>query len=415
MRAYPRPATRVSWSRRTTTVAFASGARVCSHPKEWRAIAASASAWICGIDRGSSTTAPEPEPDVAGSRRRRVSLTIASIAVLMGAAVSGSRRACRCTMPAASSRIVSERSLRSCSSRGSTPSRSSRASASRTPRTSRSSGTRSARSTRTASVVSASAGSARRRTRSSIAVITDAASTPMPPVSSAAATCGCRDGSRSPPNVCRPAVAVPTAISFAASPRGCPGRCGDHPHGVVEPVRPGEAGLAQLGAGPFRHLGRDAGEERLGVASHPRERVSDPDQTRIAHLLDLDLRGALERPERRHRPGPRRTQRRDVAFEGVQGLFHGSILHRPTAQKTALIRHIPCGQLRNQPACGGQVGDGEEGAQGIGLRFHAGRSTRSLDQHSGHQSRIADVHRRSTPYAAKCGSAVRTVSRSAIA
>ena len=51
MRACPMPLTSVSRSRRTTTVVFASGVSVCAQPSVWRASAASASAWICGIVR----------------------------------------------------------------------------------------------------------------------------------------------------------------------------------------------------------------------------------------------------------------------------------------------------------------------------------------------------------------------------
>ena len=48
------PLRSVSRSRRTTTVVLASGVIVCAQPSAWRATAASASAWICGIVRGSS-------------------------------------------------------------------------------------------------------------------------------------------------------------------------------------------------------------------------------------------------------------------------------------------------------------------------------------------------------------------------
>ena len=196
---------------------FASGVTVWVQPSVWRASAASASAWICGIDRRSSATGPRSPS--AGSRRRSTSLTSASIAAFTGAALSGSRRACRCTMPRPSSRIVSERSMRSRSSRGSTPSGSSRASASRTPRMSVSSGTCAASSTSAASTTSTLLASARADARSSIEVIADAASMPIFAASKAAATCGCREGRRSPLKVWRCAVTVPTVISLSASAR----------------------------------------------------------------------------------------------------------------------------------------------------------------------------------------------------
>ena len=53
-------------------------------------------------------------------------------------------------------------------------------------------------------------------------MIADAASMPTFAASTAAATCGCRDGNRSPLNDCRSAVAAPTAISRAASARDAP-------------------------------------------------------------------------------------------------------------------------------------------------------------------------------------------------
>ena len=231
MVACPMPSMRVSRFMRTMTVVFASGVDVCAQPSECRASAASASAWSCGIVRSSSITGPahtDPPPvpgtpSVPGtrSRRRSTSLTRASIAALIGAPVSGSRRARRCSMPP-DSNIVRDRSPLSASSRGSTPSESSRASASRTPRMTRSSGATTARSTNAFSVTSARAGSARAPTRSSIEVTAAAASALIVPAPSAAATCGCAAGRYSPVNDCRSAVAAPTAMSRDASLRDPP-------------------------------------------------------------------------------------------------------------------------------------------------------------------------------------------------
>ena len=60
---------------------------------------------------------------------------------------------------------------------------------------------------------SAMGASARGATLSSIAAMASAASTLMLPASSAAATCGCREGRGAPLNSCRVAVAVPTEIN----------------------------------------------------------------------------------------------------------------------------------------------------------------------------------------------------------
>ncbi|UIP59873.1 hypothetical protein DSM26151_27870 [Agromyces marinus] len=231
IRASPSPETSASRSTRTTTVVFASGVSVCSQPRAWRAIAASPSAWSCGIDRRSSSTGRTPGTDDAlgcasrcpsASRRRSASVTNASTAALIGAAVSGSSRALRCTTPCRSSRIVSERCSRSCSSRGSTPSASSLASASRTPRITISRGARSASSVSAASATSTRAGSARSATRSSIVLIAEAASRLIAARSSACATCARRGGIRSPEIDARAAVADPTEMRRAASLRDAP-------------------------------------------------------------------------------------------------------------------------------------------------------------------------------------------------
>ena len=70
----------------------------------------------------------------------------------------------------------------------------------------------------------------------------------------------------------------------------CSGRRRDEPHGVVEPLRPGEVGFAEPRAGALRHLGRGSRQQRIGITSNAGQRVGDCDQPGIAHLLELDLR-----------------------------------------------------------------------------------------------------------------------------
>ena len=313
MRACPSPLTSVSRSTRTTTVVFASGVRVWAQPSVWRASAASASAWICGIDRRSSATGVRSPS--AGSRRRSTSLTSASIAAFTGAALSGSRRACRCTMPRPSSRIVSERSMRSSSSRGSTPSGSSRASASRTPRMSVSSGTCAASSTSAASTTSTllALGPHRR------------------PVEHRGDR-GCRldadrRGLHGGCDVRMPRGEALATEGLALRGDGadgdqpqrvgarCSGGRGDESRRVVESLRLRQPDIAELGPGSLRHLGGDPGEHGVDVAPDLRERIGDLHEPGVAHLLHFDLRGPTDSAPRRHRARPRLAQRRDVALE----------------------------------------------------------------------------------------------------
>ena len=115
---------------------------------------------------------------------------------------------------------------------------------------------------------------ARADARSSIEVIADAASMPIFAASQAAATCGCRDGSRSPPKVWRCAVTVPTAISRAASRASAAGRRGDQSRRVVEPLRLRQPDVAELGPGSLRHPRRRPGRARASMSRRTRASAS---------------------------------------------------------------------------------------------------------------------------------------------
>ncbi len=103
----------------------------------------------------------------------------------------------------------------------------------------------------------------------------------------------------------------------------------------MEALRLREPGVAELRARAFRDLGGHPGQQRVGIAAHPREQIGDAHEPGVAHLLDLDLHPARDHPERRQRLSPRHTQRREITLEGLQGLFHASILHPPTDIRTA--------------------------------------------------------------------------------
>ncbi len=332
--------------------------RSCN-PRAWRASIASASVWICGIVRTSST--PGPAAPAIGIRPGTGARTAARASGFTPAEHVADERLDRgldrcgglgvepsiqVNHAIACSRIVSERVAAEQLFAGLDAFGSSRASASRTPRIRVSSGHLLAPGPRTRlSRRSASPGSARSATRSSIAVIAAAASTLIAAASSAAATCGCFDAHPLAAECRRSAVATPTAISFAASPR-------------VDPV---EAAIIRTGlwkpcalASPISPNSRPrASRDLSGDPRQQRPRRHDAlcasrSVTRTRPANHSSARPRLElcrRPYRRrvaNRPTPRAAHRGLArARERVQRLLHASILYPPTDIRLAMEIPIP--------------------------------------------------------------------------
>ena len=153
---------------------------------------------------------------------------------------------------------------------------------------------------------------------------------PIFAASTAAATCGCRDGSRSPLKVWRCAVPVPTAISRSASARDAAGGRRDESRRVVESLRLRKSGFAELGPGSLVTPRRRRWRAPHRCRAAPARGLADPHEPVVAHLLDLGLRVATRSRQRRQGSSPRRMQLFDVASEDVQWSFHASILPPPT-------------------------------------------------------------------------------------